>query len=606
MYDSSRTSIPISVPTSIPRDDDAYADDFDDDFVPKTSPSFKPKLLTTTNDSSTRLRRNEQPGPGNASNSVFSGGFISAEESRLPWKAAAEPTSNAPPVSLRVKGVSDGSLGEMKSNSRNGKKSASKRAEAPMASFIHQGSATSLSRKPKPVKKKKQRHTVVTYGNLDEVTKLLSEVDSARMEITRLREENKNLKIDNRRQGKALKQSDANQNDVPKLVQSLTDEVRRAKLQAKQYHDKLIEVEKASHHHIEEALRLQERVHKLTRLLQQKGFEDAEKVEKTMKQYKCRVEALEKEKEESDRLLNFYKATKSLDYRAAAAYKSKLAEELDSVKVENARVLARLAEKEKALTSASIYTRHSPLIKPLNKSVMSETSDGGLAFFGGASPSNAARKHSRAGTDVRRSPTAKKKALNMETTPVEGPSHNKDKSPLIPDNTTSHVKVKGLLSSDNAMPVTNSVVKDEASVKSSPSAKPNSSLGLSEYQAPIPVSLRHASQPSSFLKPALFASLETKDDTLPEPATVRAPSSSSSPVTDSAKNKLEHDNIVNSHEAAPRFSNFFKPIAIAATNKPTPMSIAPIAKAIPPVGASTSSFRNSFEEEVEDVPEDFV
>ncbi|TPX35546.1 hypothetical protein SmJEL517_g02069 [Synchytrium microbalum] len=576
------------------RESSQYADDFDD-FKPA---SFKPSMVTNLPSGPVGIGRRD---PAVSPNGVLHNTtFSDIPVSTSPRKSVDHPFNHKPLGN-------DGFVHEMATKPGFEKIPHGVKTKPERPSFIHQSSASSLSKKNKPARRKKTAQPL--SANLDEIAKLLSELDSARMEISKLKDENRNLKIDNRRQGKAIKQSDAEQNDIPRVIQTLTDEVRRAKLQAKQYHDKLAEIEKTSHHHVEEAIKMQERVHKLTRLLNERGFEDAEHVSRTMKQLKARVEVLEKENEELERYVNHFKTNKSLDQRTVAGHKSKLVAELEDLKLEHAKLITKMAEKDRILASASMYTRHSNgkgLAHPpiTNKSVMSDvesTGDAGeLSFFGGVSPNKS-----------KAVPTAADQEKSDATETVHM-SHSTSKSiapePII--KTPEPIK-KDLSKPANALAKPNfSLSSNETGITPSKSAgfesKQSASSKPSPYVEPVslpPTSTQHA-QPSSFLKPSLFASLDTSNTPTVAPSPI--PEISSSP-----RNKIEpvffKEESYEPTSTAP--SSFFKPtpigIAPSKTLNPAPIALSIKPAAIQPVQA-VASYRADYEEDVEELQEDFV
>ncbi|KAJ3405496.1 hypothetical protein HDU80_001228 [Chytriomyces hyalinus] len=200
------------------------------------------------------------------------------------------------------------------------------------------------------------------HPDADPTARLSAVIDHLKHSLHERGEELKTLKIVNRRQSIALKQSDKNALDLPRLYQQQTEELRALKHAHAACGVRIALAERSSQEHLEDAIQLREKVAKSNVAGKVKAFGNGlfegglEGNYEELERLKSNVAALEDTVAELNKRLKYTESSNNLLLREARGKNSKLSKELEELKTLNKEVSEKLEEKSRQISAMSIYS----------------------------------------------------------------------------------------------------------------------------------------------------------------------------------------------------------------------------------------------------------
>ncbi|KAJ3405075.1 hypothetical protein HDV05_006772 [Chytridiales sp. JEL 0842] len=218
------------------------------------------------------------------------------------------------------------------------------------------GSAKPKQQQRKPPRPKPMPVAVAMAANFEEVARLTSVVDSLKAKLREYEEERKTMKIVNKRQDLALQKMDKEQTSLPLLVQSLNNELKVVKSAHAGCAAKIAIAEKSSAEHIEETLRLQKEVSKLTQQLKSRHLDEMENMKVTISTLQDTLIVKDAKIEDLNRKLKNVENEKNWELRETKSKLSKLNKEFEDLKKQHDLVVAENEERGKKIAVLQIYT----------------------------------------------------------------------------------------------------------------------------------------------------------------------------------------------------------------------------------------------------------
>ncbi|KAJ3286086.1 Lebercilin [Borealophlyctis nickersoniae] len=209
--------------------------------------------------------------------------------------------------------------------------------------------------------------------NFEEMDRLIHIIDEQKLKIQELMEERKTLKIITQRQEKAIQRMDKDQGDLPRMVRTLTEEVRGLKIERERTRDRLAAAERSSQTQLDENIRLQTLVNQMSATLRHKGLERSEKLAETVEKLKAVVEKKNEIISDLERTIKHSQGAKSGELREARARNFKLAAEVDLLREEKNALMQKLQDRERTISALSIYSHAN--IRRRQLTAQSEDSD---------------------------------------------------------------------------------------------------------------------------------------------------------------------------------------------------------------------------------------
>ncbi|KAJ3028808.1 UNVERIFIED_CONTAM: hypothetical protein HDU68_000849 [Siphonaria sp. JEL0065] len=225
-----------------------------------------------------------------------------------------------------------------------------------------------------PQQSPKRAASIMIRPDVDQVSKLAAVIDELKLKLRERDEEIKTLKIVNRRQDIAIHRTDKNQQDLPKLLQHQSEELRALKHTHSTCALRISNAEKSSQEYIEETIQLREKLAKMNLIVKNRfGEEGATKVQ-------LEVEKIKKELEEKDetigvtfgfvyndikkigklqelnKKIKYLENANNMAVREVRLKNSKLTRELEESKANNKQLSEKLEEKARQIAAMSIYS----------------------------------------------------------------------------------------------------------------------------------------------------------------------------------------------------------------------------------------------------------
>ncbi|KAI8839768.1 hypothetical protein BJ741DRAFT_81593 [Chytriomyces cf. hyalinus JEL632] len=200
------------------------------------------------------------------------------------------------------------------------------------------------------------------HPDADPTARLSAVIDHLKHSLHERADELKTLKIVNRRQSIALKQSDKNALDLPRLYQQQTEELRALKHAHAACGVRIALAERSSQEHLEDAIQLREKVAKSNVAGKVKAFGNglfdggSEGNHEELERLKSNVAALEDTVAELNKRLKYTESSNNLLLREARGKNSKLSKELEEMKMLNKELSEKLEEKSRQISAMSIYS----------------------------------------------------------------------------------------------------------------------------------------------------------------------------------------------------------------------------------------------------------
>ncbi|KAJ3313010.1 hypothetical protein HDV04_002492 [Boothiomyces sp. JEL0838] len=210
----------------------------------------------------------------------------------------------------------------------------------------------SLKARPKP-KIKHPDYANIASTSFMEITRLISVNDEQKIQIQRLQQEVKTLKIVNARQDKGLQALNKEQGDFPKVFKAMNEELRVTRIDRQKSLEKIMILEKNSISQAEEYHKLQVRVQNLKARLKQYETPEVTMQNEKNQQYEAELKQCH---EKIEGLQNQLEKAEEMKLREIVSLKTKinkLIKELDVSKAEVIRLTNCLQERERIINPLS-------------------------------------------------------------------------------------------------------------------------------------------------------------------------------------------------------------------------------------------------------------
>ncbi|KAI8613161.1 hypothetical protein BC830DRAFT_1170488 [Chytriomyces sp. MP71] len=205
--------------------------------------------------------------------------------------------------------------------------------------------------------------SIAIRPDVDQKLRLATIIDELKLKLRDRDEEVKTLKIINRRQDIAIRHTDKSVNDLPRLYQQQTDELRALKHFHASCAGKVANAEKSSQEHIEEAVQLREKISKLNAAMRVKFGNASTTLEGGPEKLLEELERLNSDcTAKSEVIVDLTKKLKHQDnttnmmIREARGKCTKLTKEVEELKVVNNELAEKLEEKTRQIAAMSIYS----------------------------------------------------------------------------------------------------------------------------------------------------------------------------------------------------------------------------------------------------------
>ncbi|KAI9341653.1 hypothetical protein BDR26DRAFT_860035 [Obelidium mucronatum] len=203
----------------------------------------------------------------------------------------------------------------------------------------------------------KRAASILIRPDIDQVSKLLAVIDDLKLKLKERDEEVKTLKIVNRRQDLAINRTDKNQQDLPKILQHQSEELRTLKHTHATCASRISNAEKSSQEHIEETVQLREKLAKMTALVKSRfGEEGASKVHVEIEKLKKDVDEKEELVVELNKKIKYLENSNNMAVREVRLKNAKLVKEVEDMKLANKQLSEKLEEKARQIAAMSIYS----------------------------------------------------------------------------------------------------------------------------------------------------------------------------------------------------------------------------------------------------------
>ncbi|KAJ3123221.1 Lebercilin [Nowakowskiella sp. JEL0407] len=201
----------------------------------------------------------------------------------------------------------------------------------------------------------------VIYAASDEPTgrfvdymKITQQVDSQKVMIQKLKEENKTLKIINQRQERAIQKMDKDVNDLPQVIHDFNEQLRVVRSDRKAYLERIAILEKNAKNLMDENYFVKEKLGKAVTILRSKNLEGNDKLQET-------IEELNKAASQKDTLISDLKKqleysanNRNMEIRDFKSKISKLIKDNEQLKQSKEELLDKIKDREKVITALQI------------------------------------------------------------------------------------------------------------------------------------------------------------------------------------------------------------------------------------------------------------
>ncbi|KAI9091768.1 ciliary protein causing Leber congenital amaurosis disease-domain-containing protein [Phlyctochytrium arcticum] len=199
--------------------------------------------------------------------------------------------------------------------------------------------------------------TLTAAGNFDEIARLVGIIDEQKIQIAKLVEERKTMKIVTQRQDRALQQMSKDQTELPKLVRSLNDELRVIKTERSRDRERAAQVERNAQLQVEENVRLQTLVYNLQATVRNRKLENSEKLKAELDRTRKELASRETTIQELERTIRHKDGAKSGDLREALKRIIHSQNELEVLQAKYESTVQRLQDRERENAALSIYAQ---------------------------------------------------------------------------------------------------------------------------------------------------------------------------------------------------------------------------------------------------------
>ncbi|KNC97533.1 uncharacterized protein SPPG_07008 [Spizellomyces punctatus DAOM BR117] len=199
--------------------------------------------------------------------------------------------------------------------------------------------------------------SLAAAANFDEIARLVGIIDEQKVQIAKLYEERRTMKIVNHRQDKAIQQMGKEQGDLPALVRSLNDELRVLKTERLRDKERLGHIERNAQAQVAENVRLQTLVHTMQATIKNRKLENSDKLKDEIERLRKDVVNRDHTIAELEKTLKHTQGAKSGDLREANKKILLLQTELEELREKYQTNVHKLQDRERENAALSIYAQ---------------------------------------------------------------------------------------------------------------------------------------------------------------------------------------------------------------------------------------------------------
>ncbi|RKO93617.1 hypothetical protein BDK51DRAFT_40742 [Blyttiomyces helicus] len=256
---------------------------------------------------------------------------------------SANPTATYK-LSSQAAAVSTGPLAAIRKRRSNQSKTGLKKSKAP------------------PVPPPRGLNPVSEASRFEEIAKLVKIIDGQSHQIALMKEEAKSNNMASesdvlRRQERFMQRMEKEQTDLPRLVTSLTDEIRILKSERLKYIEKIALIERNAQMQVEENVRLQAANQSMMAILRAKKLENADQLSEEVERLKATLATRNASIAELERTIKNQAGAKSVRLRDAKATVAQLSKELEQLRIDHDVALHKIQERDKTVDRLSIYAQ---------------------------------------------------------------------------------------------------------------------------------------------------------------------------------------------------------------------------------------------------------
>ena len=221
---------------------------------------------------------------------------------------------------------------------------------------------TQLSKASKPI---------FTEG-ADEFIRLTTIIDSQKALMDRYSQDLKTLKIVNYRQEKALKKLDKDKSLAPKLIHTLTEELKIVKIEKAKYFSLSTKNEKTLQKQSNTITSLKKQIKDLDAVIQSKEGQDVLKLRHENESLNKKLQDLTNELELLQKKQKLLESEKDRDSKNLKSIINKQGQQIESLTLQISKLHEKIDEKEKQINSLNIYSTHAAERKQLRSRTAQE------------------------------------------------------------------------------------------------------------------------------------------------------------------------------------------------------------------------------------------
>ncbi|TPX61417.1 hypothetical protein SpCBS45565_g07264 [Spizellomyces sp. 'palustris'] len=199
--------------------------------------------------------------------------------------------------------------------------------------------------------------SLAAAANFDEIARLVRIIDEQKVQIAKLCEERRTMKIVTQRQDKAIQQMGKEQGELPALVRSLNDELRVLKTERQRDKERLGHIERNAQAQVAENVRLHTLVHTMQAMIKNRKLENSNKLKDEVERLRKDVVTRDHTIAELEKTLKHTQGAKSGDLREANKKIVLLQTELEELREKYQTNVHKLQDRERENAALSIYAQ---------------------------------------------------------------------------------------------------------------------------------------------------------------------------------------------------------------------------------------------------------